>query len=203
MLSDFQTDHVKEEQVIPARSSVLAYGSRIAVSTPLSDDVIAKLRAGDSVLLSGSIYTGRDAAHKRMAELLNAGAPLPFDVKGQAIYYAGPCPAPPGRVIGSVGPTTSLRMDAYSPQLMKEGLRVMIGKGSRNDSVIDAIRRYTGVYMTAIGGTGALMAMCVESAEVIAFEDLGAEAVYRLIVRDMPLIVAIDCVGGSVYGLCE
>ena len=203
MLSEFQKSHVKEEKGTFANHSAHARISRIAISTPLSDGVVAKLRAGDNVLLSGEIYTGRDAAHKRMAEMLDAGLPLPFDARGQAIYYAGPCPAPPGLVIGSVGPTTSLRMDAYSPQMIKEGLRVMIGKGSRNESVIDAIRRYKGVYMTAIGGTGALMALCVKSAEVIAFEDLGAEAVYKLFVRDMPLIVAIDCEGGSIYGLCE
>ena len=203
MLSDFQKSHVKNEQGAFANHSEHARRPRIDISTPLSDGLIAKLRAGDSVLLSGSIFTGRDAAHERMVKMLGAGKPLPFDVQGQAIYYAGPCPAPPGRVIGSVGPTTSLRMDAYSPQLMKEGLRVMIGKGSRNKSVIDAICRYKGVYMTAIGGTGALMSLCVEGAELIAFEDLGAEAVYKLIVRDMPLIVAIDCEGGSIYGLCE
>ena len=203
VLSNYQTSHVKKEQEILAKHSGQLHGSKCVISTPLPDGVIAKLRAGDSVLLSGSIYTGRDAAHKRMVEMLGAGKSLPFDVQGQAIYYAGPCPAPPGRVIGSVGPTTSLRMDAYSPRMIKEGLRVMIGKGSRNESVIDAIRRYKGVYMTAIGGTGALMALCVEGAELIAFEDLGAEAVYRLVVRDMPLIVAIDSRGGSIYGLCK
>ena len=173
--------------------------NRISVSMPISDDVVAKLRAGDRVLLSGSIYTGRDAAHKRMAELLDADAPLPFDVSGQAIYYAGPCPAPPGRAIGSVGPTTSLRMDAYAPRLMREGLRFMIGKGSRSKPVIEAIREHNGVYFAAIGGAGALMALCVEHAEVVAFEDLGAEAVYKLTVRDMPLVVAIDSAGQSIY----
>ena len=173
--------------------------SRINIQTPFSDKMIKTLRAGDRVLLSGSIYTGRDAAHRRMKEMLDGGGPLPFDVCGQAIYYAGPCPAPPGRVIGSVGPTTSLRMDSYSPRLIQEGLRVMIGKGSRSKPVIEAIRRHTGLYLAAIGGAGALMALCVESAEVITFEDLGAEAVYRLIVRDMPLVVAIDCEGGNIY----
>ena len=150
-------------------------------------------------MLSGSLYTGRDAAHKRMAELLDAGKTLPFDVRGQVIYYAGPCPAPPGRPIGSVGPTTSQRMDAYSPQLIQAGLRVMIGKGSRNKSVIDAICEHTGLYLAAIGGAGALIAMCVQSAELIAFEDLGPEAIYKLTVRDMPLIVAVDCEGGNIY----
>ena len=169
------------------------------ITTKFSTDDIIRLRAGDRVLLSGAIYTGRDAAHKRMVEMLDDGLPLPFDVCGQAIYYAGPCPAPPGRVIGSVGPTTSLRMDAYSPRLIREGLRVMIGKGSRSEPVIDAIRENLGVYLTAIGGTGALMALCVEQSEVVAFEDLGAEAIYKLIVCDMPLIVAIDCMGGNIY----
>jgi len=169
------------------------------IQEPFTDDVIKRLCAGDRVLLSGSIYTGRDAAHKRMAEFLAAGTPLPFDVCGQAIFYAGPCPAPPGRVIGSVGPTTSRRMDAYSPRMIQEGLRVMIGKGSRSGPVVEAIRKYTGLYLAAIGGAGALIALCVERAEVIAFEDLGTEAIHRLIVRDMPLVVAIDCKGGSIY----
>ena len=179
--------------------SKLTSEDRVSICTPFSDEVIKKLNVGDRVLLSGSIYTGRDAAHKRMAALLESGEKLPFEVGGQAIYYAGPCPAPPGRAIGSVGPTTSMRMDEYSPQLIREGLRVMIGKGSRSKPVIDAIRQYIGLYLAAIGGAGALMALCVEKAEVIAFEDLGAEAIYRLTVRDMPLIVAIDCRGGNIY----
>ena len=164
-----------------------------------SENFIKSLRAGQEVLLSGQIYTGRDAAHKRMIELLDAGKPLPFDVKGQAIYYAGPCPAPPGKVIGSVGPTTSGRMDAYTPWLIKEGLKVMIGKGNRNQLVIKAIQLYSGLYLAAIGGAGALMSLCVEKSEPVAFEDLGPEAIYRLTVRDMPLVVAIDCWGGNVY----
>ena len=169
------------------------------ILTPFSDATIQSLRAGDHVLLSGVIYTGRDAAHKRMIELLDDKEPLPFDVRGQAIYYTGPCPAPPGRVIGAAGPTTSLRMDAYAPRLMQEGLLVMIGKGTRSESVIDAIQKYNGVYLSAVGGTGALMALCVERAEIIAFEDLGPEAVYKLIVCNMPLIVAIDCIGGNIF----
>jgi len=173
--------------------------SFINISTPFSNDTIKNLRTGDRVLLSGYIYTGRDAAHKRMTELLDGSMPLPFDVRGQAIYYAGPCPAPPGRAVGSVGPTTSTRMDAYTLRLIQEGLRVMIGKGSRNDMVIEAIRRYTGIYLAAIGGAGALMALCVERAEPVAFEDLGPEAIYRLAVRDMPLVVAVDCEGGNIY----
>ena len=169
------------------------------IRTPFSDEIIKRLHVGDRVLLSGSLYTGRDAAHKRMVELLDAGESLPFEIGGQAIYYAGPCPAPPGRPIGSVGPTTSLRMDAYSPRLIQAGLRVMIGKGTRNKAVLDAICEHTGLYLAAIGGVGALIAMCVQSAELIAFEDLGPEAIYKLTVRDMPLIVAIDCEGGDIY----
>ena len=175
----------------------------INVSAPFSDAVIQNLSAGDYVLLSGVIYTGRDAAHKRMVELLGENKPLPFDVRGQAIYYTGPCPAPPGRVIGSAGPTTALRMDAYAPRLMAEGLRVMIGKGERSGDVASAIKRYTGLYLSAVGGTGALMALCVESAEIIAFEDLGPEAVYKFTVRDMPLVVAIDCKGGNIWTMRE
>jgi len=171
----------------------------VKITAPFSNDDIIKLCVGNRILLSGAIYTGRDAAHKRMVEMLDAGSTLPFDVYGQAIYYAGPCPAPPGRVIGSVGPTTSLRMDAYSPRLIREGLRIMIGKGARSEPVVAAIKDSQGVYLAAIGGTGALMALCVEQSEVVAFEDLGAEAIYKLIVRDMPLIVAIDCEGRNIY----
>lgn len=171
----------------------------LKISTPFDDGVIKKLRAGDMIILSGEVYTGRDAAHKRMVELLDGGEPLPFDVRGQAIYYTGPCPAPPGRVIGSAGPTTSKRMDAYSPRLIQEGLRVMIGKGTRGKETIDAIRLHCGVYLAAIGGAGALISLCIESAEVAAFGDLGPEAIYRLIVRDLPLVVAIDCEGGNLY----
>ena len=174
------------------------------ITTPFTTETIRKLHAGDLVLLSGIIYTGRDAAHQRMTEMLSGNITLPFDVHGQAIYYAGPCPAPPGKVIGSIGPTTSLRMDAYAPLLMEKGLRVMIGKGTRSEPVIEAIRRHTGIYFSAVGGAGALLSLCVERAEQVAFEDLGPEAVYRLAVRDMPLVVAIDCKGkcqreGQVY----
>jgi fumarate hydratase subunit beta len=171
----------------------------VKITTPLSTEVIQSLHSGDQVLLSGTIFTARDAAHKRMIELLAAGEPLPFGGNGQAVYYAGPCPAQPGRVIGSVGPTTSLRMDAYAPRLIREGLRVMIGKGERSKPVIEAIREHSGVYLAAVGGAGALLSLCVKSAELIAFEDLGTEAIYRLTVRDMPLVVAIDCNGGNIY----
>ena len=169
------------------------------ITAPLSEEVVKNLRMGDQVLLSGGIYTGRDAAHKRLIELLAEGKPLPFDLSGQAIYYTGPCPAPPGRAVGSVGPTTSQRMDPYAPRLIQEGLRVMIGKGNRSDSVIKAIRTFSGVYFAATGGVGALMALCVERAEIVAFNDLGPEAIYRLAIRDMPLTVAIDCAGGNIY----
>ncbi|MDR0316379.1 MAG: Fe-S-containing hydro-lyase [Treponema sp.] len=171
----------------------------VKITSPLSTEMIQNLHAGEQILLSGVIFTGRDAAHKRMIELLAANKPLPFDVSGQAIYYAGPCPAPPTRVIGSVGPTTSLRMDAYAPRLIQEGLRVMIGKGERSKPVIDAIRQYSGVYLSAVGGAGALLSLCVERAELIAFGDLGTEAIYRLTVSDMPLVVAIDCNGNNIY----
>ena len=169
------------------------------ILSPLSLEIIKSLRAGERLLLSGIIYTGRDAAHKRMTEMLNSGHVLPFDVDGQAIYYAGPCPAPPGRIIGSMGPTTSSRMDAYSPQLIKEGLRVMIGKGPRNQRVIDSISEHSGVYFAAIGGAGALLSLCVKQVQLVAFEELGTEAVFKLIVEDMPLVVGVDCFGGTVY----
>jgi fumarate hydratase subunit beta len=171
----------------------------VKITSPLSTETIKSLHVGDQVLLSGTIFTGRDAAHKRMIELLANNVSLPFDVKGQAIYYAGPCPAPPGRVIGSVGPTTSQRMDAYAPRLIQEGLIVMIGKGYRSKPVIDAIRQYSGLYLSAVGGAGALLSLCVEHSELIAFEDLGTEAIYKLTIHDMPLVVAIDCNGGNIY----
>jgi fumarate hydratase subunit beta len=157
--------------------------------TPLTREDIAALREGERILLSGVVYTARDAAHKRLCELLDAGKPLPFPLKGAAIFYAGPCPAPPGRVIGSVGPTTSGRMDAYAPRLMREGFHVTIGKGSRSPEVISAIHEYGGAYLSAIGGAAAYMARRVEKAEVLAFEDLGPEAVFKLTVKDFPLFV--------------
>lgn len=172
---------------------------QIKITAPLSAETIKNLKAGDQILLSGVIFTGRDAAHKRMTELLEKNQDLPFDINGQAIYYAGPCPAPPGRVIGSVGPTTSIRMDSYAPRLIQEGLRVMIGKGERTQKVIDAMQKYSGIYLSAVGGAGALLSLCVEKSEPVAFEDLGTEAIYRLTVRDMPLVVAIDCNGGNIY----
>lgn len=172
---------------------------RIRLTTPFSDETIRGLKAGDMVYLSGVVYTARDAAHKRMCELLDKGEPMPFDFIGAAIYYAGPCPPKPGTPIGSVGPTTSGRMDIYSPRLMEQGLKVMIGKGLRDKEVVDAIVRHTGVYFAAIGGAAALMGKSVRSAEVIAYEELGTEAVRRLVVKDLPVIVAIDSRGNNMY----
>ena len=169
------------------------------IKTPLTAEIIEGLQAEDHVLLSGVVFTARDAAHKRMIEILSRGLPLPFDIRGQAVYYTGPCPAPLGRIIGSAGPTTSGRMDIYTPRLIEEGLRVMIGKGNRSEKVTGAICRYKAVYLAAVGGAGALLSLQVEEAEIIAFEDLGTEAVYKLTLRDMPLVVAIDCQGGNIY----
>lgn len=170
------------------------------LQTPLSDKDIAELSAGDMVYLSGTVYTARDAAHKRMVELLDKGGePMPFDFEGQVVYYAGPCPAKPGMVIGSVGPTTSGRMDAYSPRLINQGLKGMIGKGLRDAAVKKAIVDQGGVYFAAIGGAAALMSQCVKSAEVIAFEDLGTEAIHRLTIENLPVVVAVDSKGRDVY----
>ncbi|MBQ7860445.1 MAG: Fe-S-containing hydro-lyase [Faecalibacterium sp.] len=160
---------------------------------------LAALRAGDTVLLSGVMYTARDAAHKRMIEALSAGQPLPFELDGSAIYYVGPTPERPGQVIGSAGPTTSGRMDAYSPALLDLGNKVMIGKGQRSNAVKDAVVRNGAVYLAALGGAGALMAQSVKSLEVIAWPDLGCEAVRRLEVENMPLTVILDAHGGDLY----
>ena len=169
------------------------------IAAPLDRREAASLRAGDSVLLSGTIYTGRDAAHKRLTGLIEQGKPLPFDIRNQVIYYAGPCPAKPGDPIGSCGPTTSYRMDAYAPRLCDLGLIGMIGKGPRSEAVREAIRRNGGVYFAATGGAGALIAGCVKSARVVAFEDLGTEAIRELQVENLPLIVAVDSTGGNLY----
>lgn len=169
------------------------------ITTPLTAEKVKDLRAGDSVLLSGVIYTARDAAHKRLCELLEKGEELPFDPKDQVIYYVGPAPAKPGRAIGSAGPTTSYRMDAYAPTLIREGLKGMIGKGKRSDEVREAMKECTAVYFGAIGGAGAVLANSIKKAEIIAYEDLGAEAVRRLEVEDMPLFVIMDCYGGNLY----
>lgn len=169
------------------------------LSTPCARHALAALRAGDTVLLSGTIYTARDAAHKRMMECLDKGEALPFPLEGSAVYYVGPTPEKPGRVIGAAGPTTSGRMDPYSPRLIALGQRVMIGKGARDKAVKEALQKAGGVYLAALGGAGALMAACVKELEVIAWDDLGCEAVRRLVMEEMPLTVVLDPVGGDLY----
>ncbi len=169
------------------------------LTAPVTREELASLRAGDTVLLSGTVYTARDAAHKRMMEQLDAGQELPFPVEGSALYYVGPTPERPGQVIGSAGPTTSGRMDAYSPRLLDLGQAVMIGKGARNQAVKEAVVRNGAVYLAALGGAGALMSACVKELEVICWEDLGCEAIRRLVVADMPLTVILDSQGGDLY----
>lgn len=170
-----------------------------SLTTPLNDEDLKKLKAGDVVLLSGQIYTGRDAAHKRMIEALDQGKPLPFDLKGTAIYYVGPTPPPPGRPIGSAGPTTSGRMDSYAPRLHDLGLKATIGKGKRSKEVREALQRDTAVYFGATGGAGALLSKCITASEVVAYEDLGAEAIRKLTVENFPLLVINDAHGGELY----
>lgn len=162
-------------------------------------DFAPRLRAGDTVTLTGTLYTARDAAHKRIVAAMDAGEPLPFDLDGAAIYYAGPTPAKPGQVIGSVGPTTSGRMDPFSPRLLDAGLTCMIGKGVRSQAVVDAMARTGGVYLVAIGGAGAVKAESIKALEVIAYDDLGCESVKRLTVDHFTAIVAMDCAGGNLY----
>ncbi len=169
------------------------------LTLPLTKELAKTLHAGDSVLVTGTIYTSRDAGHKRMCEALARGEELPFDPADATIYYVGPTPAKPGQVIGSAGPTTSGRMDAYAPTMMSAGARGMIGKGARLPEVIDAIKQHSGVYFGAIGGAGALLAKCIKKAELIAYEDLGAEALRKLYVEDMPLVVIIDSEGNNLY----
>lgn len=169
--------------------------------TPLSREDARALRCGESCLITGTIYTARDAAHKRLCELAAKGKPLPFDIEGAIIYFVGPTPAKPGQVIGSAGPTTSYRMDAYSPALIALGQTGMIGKGKRGEAVVDAMRRYGAVYLGAIGGLGALLGKCVKKAEVIAYPDLGAEAVRKLEVENFPVVVVIDSEGNNLYEL--
>jgi fumarate hydratase subunit beta len=171
----------------------------INIQLPLDDAIIKDLRAGDSVLLSGSLYTARDAAHKRMLEALDKGEPLPFDIKGQVIYYVGPAPAGPGYAVGSAGPTTSYRMDAYTPQLLNLGLKGMIGKGKRSAAVVDAMKEHNAVYFGATGGAAALIAKRIIKSEVIAYPDLGAEAIHRFEIKDFPVIVLIDSQGNNLY----
>jgi fumarate hydratase subunit beta len=171
----------------------------IRIETPLSDEDVERLKVGDRVLITGALYTGRDAAHKRLSDLIEKGEELPFDIKGQIIYYVGPTPARPGKPTGSAGPTTSYRMDPYSPQLMEKGLKGMIGKGMRSQEVIDAMRKFKAIYMAAVGGAGALIARRIKKSEIIAYEDLGPEAIRRLEVEHFPAIVVNDIRGNDLY----
>ena len=169
------------------------------VVTPLNDLEISDLKCGDSIFLTGTIYTARDAAHKRLIELIEKGEGLPFDLKGETIYYVGPTPPKPGMVIGSAGPTTSYRMDDYAPKLLDLGLKGMIGKGLRNEEVIESIKRNKAIYFGAIGGAAALIGKSIVKSEVIAYEDLGSEAIRKLEVKDLPLVVVIDSLGNNLY----
>lgn len=166
---------------------------------PLTEKELETLRVGDKVFLSGTIYTARDAAHKRMSEAMAEGKALPVDLEGQTIYYMGPSPAREGRVIGSAGPTTASRMDVYTPALIEKGLKGMIGKGKRSPEVLEAVTKYKAVYFAATGGAGALLSKCIKEAEVIAYDDLGPEAIRKLTVEDFPVIVAADIYGGYIY----
>ena len=173
--------------------------SEYRIHTSCLSEAAGQLHAGDRVLLTGTIYTARDAAHKRLFELLDEGKPLPFPLPGAVIYYAGPTPGQQGMAVGACGPTTSSRMDKFAPRLLKLGLTAMIGKGERSPEVAEAIVLTGGCYFAAVGGAGALIAKCIKSAEVIAFEDLGCESIKRMEVEDLPLTVAIDCNGGNLY----
>ena len=169
------------------------------IETPLTEEKVKDLQAGDYVYISGVIYTARDAAHKRMTEGLEKGEDLPFEIENQIIYYLGPTPNREGQVIGSAGPTTSSRMDKYAPVLLERGLKGMIGKGKRNDSVINSMKKNTAVYFAAVGGAGALLSKCIKKSEVIAYDDLGTEAIRRLEVENLPVITVIDCQGNDLY----
>lgn len=173
--------------------------SAIKIETPLTDEIIKKLNIGDEIHLSGIIYTARDAAHKKLVDLIDDNKPLPFDPEGSVIYYVGPSPAKPGQPIGAAGPTTSYRMDPFVPKMFEAGVKGMIGKGQRGQNVIDTIIKYIGIYFGATGGAAALLAKSIVKAEVIAFEELGAEAVRKLEVVNMPLIVINDCSGNDLY----
>lgn len=173
--------------------------SALHITNPISEQDLVKLKAGDRVLLSGTIYTARDAAHKRMTDALKKGEELPFDIDGQTIYYVGPTPAKPGQIIGSAGPTTSGRMDKYTPSLLELGLKGMIGKGYRSPEVIESMKKNKAVYFAAIGGSGALIARTIHSMEVIAYEDLGPEAIYKLTIENFPAVVIIDSEGNDWY----
>jgi fumarate hydratase subunit beta len=169
------------------------------ITLPLTSKTLESLKAGDNVLLSGVLYVARDAAHRRMIETLDRGEPLPFDIKDQTLYYMGPSPAPPGRVIGSAGPTTSTRMDAYTPRLLAAGLKGMIGKGVRSPEVKEALKKHKAVYLAAVGGAGALISKTIIKSEVVAYPDLGPEAVLNLEVKDFPAVVINDIYGGDLY----
>lgn len=167
------------------------------INTPFTDEVIKNLKAGDLIYINGTIYTGRDAAHEKLVNLINENKPLPFDIKDQVIYYVGPAPAKPGKPIGSAGPTSSYRMDKYAPILMEHGLKTSIGKGSRSDEFIDELVKHKGLYVQAVGGLGALLAERIKKAEVIAFEELGPEAIFKLEVEDFPVVVTYDIYGNN------
>ena len=171
----------------------------IKLVTPLDDQSVERLKIGDRVLISGYVYSARDAAHKKLIDLLDRGEQLPFDIKGQVIYFVGPTPARPGRPIGSAGPTTSSRMDKYSPRLIAQGLKGMIGKGFRSPEVIEAMKKYKAVYFAAVGGAGALLAQRIKESEIVAYEDLGPEAIRRLKLDNFPVIVVNDCRGNDLY----
>lgn len=171
----------------------------LKIKTPLTDQIVQSLKAGDEVAISGFVYTARDAAHKRLCKLIAEGKELPIDLKGAVIYFVGPTPARPGRVIGSAGPTTSARMDSFSPILLASGLKAMIGKGYRNDAVRDALKKYCGVHFAALGGAGALLSQYIVSSEIIAYEDLGTEAIRKLEFKDFPAITAYDCFGNTCF----
>lgn len=169
------------------------------IQAPITKDMAASLHAGDYIYITGIIYTARDAAHKRMDEALENGGLLPIDIKNQVIYYMGPSPAREGRPIGSAGPTTASRMDKYTPRLLDLGLTAMIGKGKRNKEVLEAVKRNKSVYMAAVGGAGALLSKCIKSSEVVAYDDLGPEAVRKLEVENFPVVVVADCEGNNLY----
>ncbi|MCR4421921.1 MAG: Fe-S-containing hydro-lyase [Exilispira sp.] len=171
----------------------------IKISTPLLDDVIKELKAGDEIYISGKIYTARDMAHSRLIDLIQKGEKLPIDLKGNVIYYAGPTPPKEGQVIGSIGPTTSGRMDPFAPKLLDAGLKGMIGKGNRSKEVIESIIKNRGIYFVTIGGAGALISKSIKSSKIICYEDLGTEAIRELVVEDFPAIVAIDSLGNNLY----
>ncbi|MDM8533153.1 Fe-S-containing hydro-lyase [Clostridiaceae bacterium HSG29] len=171
------------------------------IQTPLTKEITLSLNAGDSILLSGTIYTGRDQAHKRLVKLIQEGKKLPFELENQVIYYVGPSPTKPGNVIGSAGPTTSYRMDDLTEPLLDLGLKGMIGKGQRNQVVINSIKKNNAIYFAAIGGAGALIANSIKECEIIAFDELGPEAIRKLVVKDMPLTVVIDCKGNNLYDI--